>query len=77
MEQLINLMTGWGLSVTMAWAIFIVLMIWTLVWKGLALWRAVEVKAKWWFIVFLVVNSLGILEIIYLFFLAPKKEGLS
>lgn len=44
--------------------------LWTLVWKGLALWRAAELRQKYWFIAMLVINTLGILEIIYIFFVA-------
>lgn len=44
-----------------------ILVIWSLIWKGLALWHAAHRKEKWWFIALLVVNTVGILEIIYLF----------
>jgi len=44
-----------------------------LVWKGLALWRAAKRGDKIWFVVFLIVNTVGILEIIYLFFIAGAK----
>lgn len=49
--------------------------IWTMVWKGLALWRAAERGARNWFIVILVVNTLGLLEIIYLFFITKPKPS--
>lgn len=48
--------------------------IWTLTWKGVALWRAAELQQKWWFIAMLVINTLGILEIIYIFFVAKKYQ---
>jgi hypothetical protein len=48
--------------------------IWTLVWKGFALWRAAGLRQKYWFIAMLVVNTLGILEIIYLLFVSRKYE---
>jgi hypothetical protein len=55
------------------WNIFpygiIPLMFWSLIWKGLALWHAAKRDEKWWFIGFLVVNTVGILEICYLLFL--------
>ena len=54
---------------------FAFLMAWSLIWKGLALWRAAHRDEKVWFIVFLIVNTLGILEIIYLF-LIPKDTNL-
>lgn len=53
---------------------FIVILIWTLFWKGWALWTAARRTEKIWFVAFLVVNTLGILEIIYLFLLKKKDD---
>lgn len=44
------------------------LAIWTIVWKGFALWIASQEKNKPWFIAFLVINTAGVVEIIYIFF---------
>lgn len=41
---------------------------WTVPWKGVALWRAARNHQRGWFVILLVFNSLGILEIIYLKF---------
>ena len=49
--------------------IFIVISLWSLVWKGLALYKAGRHERKTWFILLLVVNTLGILEILYYFWL--------
>lgn len=57
--------------------IFIALSIWALVWKGFALWYAARLTHKWWFIILLVVNTVGILEIIYIFLVAKRKNGAS
>lgn len=54
---------------------FLLLMIWSLIWKGLALWRAAHTGNKRWFVVFLIFNTVGILEIIYLYFL--NKDDVS
>jgi len=40
---------------------------WSLFWKGLALWHAGRRDQPGWFVVLLVVNTVGILELIYLF----------
>lgn len=53
------------------------LFVWSLIWKGIALWRAVKLDQRNWFIVILVINTLGILELIYLFGFAKKKIKLS
>ncbi len=47
--------------------ITIVLVLWELVWKGLALWYSAKNGQKWWFVAFILVHTLGILEIVYLF----------
>ena len=50
-----------------------VLFIWSLFWKGIALWRASQFKQRNWFVVILVLNTVGILEIVYLFRFAKKR----
>lgn len=64
-----------GLSPALVFVGFFVLMAWTLVWKGLALWFAARGAQKVWFIVLLVINAAGILEIIYLLFFRRKDEA--
>ena len=54
------------------WLVLVVL-IWTLFWKGCALWIAGKNNKKWWFLALLVLNTVGILEIIYIFYFAKKK----
>lgn len=46
--------------------LLILVVLWTIIIKGFALWHAARNSQKWWFMVMLVVNSLGILEVIYL-----------
>ena len=53
--------------------ILIVLVIWTSVWKGWALWRAARNNSLPWFIVLLLVNTLGILEILYIYVFSKDK----
>ncbi len=50
--------------------ILILIQLWTVPWKGLALWTAANKKQKMWFVALLVIQTLGILEIIYLVFIA-------
>jgi hypothetical protein len=47
--------------------------------KGYSLWFAAKRDEKWWFIILLIVNTLGILEIIYLLAVAKVwgKKGVS
>ena len=53
--------------------ILILILVWTLPWKGIALWKAARNSHKGWFIALLVVNTLALLEIIYIFYFAKKK----
>lgn len=53
--------------------ILLLIIVLELVWKGIALWRAAGRKQKYWFIAILIVNSLGILPIIYLLISRGKK----
>ncbi len=52
----------------------LVVVLWELVWKGLALWHAAKEGKKRWFIALLIVNSFGILPILYLIWFREKKE---
>lgn len=58
-----NLITNhpWSVPVT------IIVILWSIPWKGVALWRAAKRDDQWWFITLLVVNTIGILEILYIF----------
>lgn len=56
--------------------ILVPIFIWTLPWKGVALWKAARNGHKKWFIVLLVVNTLAILEIIYIFYFSKQKSNL-
>jgi len=52
--------------------IFFLIIIWTFFWKGYSLWTSAKNKQKGWFIALLIINTFGILEIIYIFFVAKK-----
>lgn len=55
------------------WATIIIIALWDLVWKGIALWHAGRGNQLYWFIALLIVNSAGILPIVYL--LGFKKKA--
>lgn len=48
-------------------ALLVIVLAWSLIWKGLALWKSAQHKSKVWFIVLLLVNTVGILEILYIY----------
>ncbi len=57
--------------------ILIIITLWVLPWKGVALWKSARNKQKIWFVALLVLNTLAILEIIYIFYFSKKKKEVS
>jgi hypothetical protein len=49
------------------------IMIWSTFWKLLALWRTAKNDQQYWFIAMFLLNTLGILEIIYLLRFSKTK----
>jgi hypothetical protein len=48
--------------------------LWTIPWKGVALWRAAKANHKGWFVAIFLINTLAILEILYIFFFSKRKK---
>lgn len=48
--------------------------LWSLIWKGIALWKAARNGQRNWFIIMLFANTIGILEIVYIFYFS-RREG--
>lgn len=63
------LMSAVGVGLLLA-----VLIIWSLAWKGMALWKAAHRGSKPWFILLLLVNTVGILDIIYIYLVDKKRK---
>jgi len=53
--------------------LFAAILIWSIFWKSLALWRTSKSNQKYWFLAILILNTIGILEIIYLFKFSKNK----
>lgn len=68
-----------------AWAPFagigmilsLALLVWSLYWKGMALWKAAKQDDRNWFIALLILNTIGILDILYIYVFSKKKEEAS
>ena len=56
--------------------LFLLILVWSLIWKGLALWRAARRQEKVWYVILLVLNTAGIAEIIYLLVTREKKKAI-
>lgn len=67
-----GMFNGFGPGMT---TLLYIALIWNLVWKGFALWKAAGNKDKWWFIAILFINTMGLLEIIYIFVILKQREA--
>ncbi len=52
----------------------VLLIVWSLLWKGLALWHSGRKGHPVWFVVFLLISTIGIVEIFYLFYILKLKS---
>jgi hypothetical protein len=53
---------------------FVALFLWVVTWKGIALWKAARQGRKEWFIPLLIINTIGVLEILYIYVFSRTKE---
>ena len=56
------------------WVWLLPLIIWSVIWKGFALWKSARGNQLSWFIILFVINTFGILEIIYLAFFQIRPK---
>ncbi len=54
--------------------LLVVVFVWSLAWKSVALWKSARRKQMAWYIIMLILNTAGILEIIYIFVISKRKE---
>ncbi|WP_048182523.1 DUF5652 family protein [Methanosarcina siciliae] len=57
-------------------ALILILVLWELFWKGIALWKAARESQRYWFIAILILNTAGILPILYIFVFKEGKKGI-
>ncbi len=50
------------------------MVVWSFYWKGRGLWNAARSGQKGWFVAMLLINTLGILEITYLYVFSKKTK---
>ncbi|MEK6757962.1 MAG: DUF5652 family protein [Nanoarchaeota archaeon] len=56
--------------------LLIVIIIWEVVWKLIAMWKAAKNNSSIWFVVLAVVNSVGILPILYIFLFSKVSKDI-
>jgi hypothetical protein len=55
------------------WLIALIIL-WILPWKGVALWKAARNNHQAWFVALLLLNTLAVLEILYIFIFSKRKQ---
>ncbi len=67
------MMNQWGIPL---WAMCIMgfIFVWSYAWKLAALWKSARKGSIIWFIVLALVNTVGILEILYIFVFSEMKS---
>ncbi|MBS3085009.1 hypothetical protein J4411_03825 [Candidatus Pacearchaeota archaeon] len=53
--------------------IIVILVVWEMIWKGIALWKTGKNQQIAWFVCIFIINTVGILPIIYLLFFQKRK----
>ncbi len=72
-DSFLNLNTALAAQLQSPWLLLSLL--WVLPWKGVALWKAAKNSHKKWFIALFLLNTLAILEIIYIFYFSKPKSS--
>lgn len=55
--------------------LIVFLLVWTTAWKGVALWKAGRKNSLPWFLALFLVNTLGVLPILYIFIFSNLGKG--
>ncbi|MDP2386488.1 MAG: DUF5652 family protein [Bacteroidota bacterium] len=55
--------------------VIIILVIWEVVWKLIGLWKSARNKHLGWFIIIAIINSMGVLPIIYILRNRKQKKN--
>jgi len=53
--------------------VLVPLVVWSIAVKGLALWYSARASQKVWFLALLIINTVGILELVYIAFFRKKS----
>lgn len=67
--------TNFWLGTSLGIVGFTLLIIWSMIWKGIALWKAGQNNHLGWFVVMFIINTAGILEILYIFIFSKRTHN--
>ena len=63
----------WGINSILFLITIILLIIWEGIWKGIGLWKSAKKGHIVWFVCIFVLNTLGILPILYIYVFSKKR----
>ncbi len=64
-------------SETFFFGVMIIIVVWTIPWKIVALWKAARQGQGVWFVVLLLLNTVAILEILYIFVFSKRNKNIA
>ncbi len=62
-----NYLSGLATQLGIPFWLFAIILVWIVVWKLLALWKSARNNHAFWFIAVALINTVGILEILYIY----------
>jgi hypothetical protein len=68
---------GWQELSVVTTVLLLLLVAWSIPWKGIALWKAARRDHLAWFVILFIINTVGLLEIIYIFLVAREPDLIS
>ena len=69
MDYLLNISTQLGIPILL----LVIILVWTVIWKLLALWKSARKGSIIWFIILALFNTVGIIPILYIFIFSKMK----
>lgn len=68
-----NYLTGLSAQLGVSFWLLVIILLWSLTWKLLALWKSAQKRHVLWFIILALVNTVGILPILYIYIFSDLK----
>lgn len=65
---------GWLLGTSAGVFVFAILLVWSGIFQAIAMWKAARRGETAWYIILLLIHTLGILDIIYIYAVAKEEK---
>jgi sterol desaturase/sphingolipid hydroxylase (fatty acid hydroxylase superfamily) len=73
-EAIMEISSALGIESGAVLLLLVLIIIWSAIWKLMAMWKSARKGSLAWFIVLGLVNTLGILEILYIYVFSEMKR---